>query len=389
MEHDTNPFNPSPYRAPDGVSPLGDALVERYLLGSCAPADVARVEAWIREHPDRGAALLALRHRAMQPWPEPPRFDVAGMHGRLWERLKLHDRSKEQIASRGITPDGRRFPRTPQHLSFAHRSWRSVAIVAMSAIAVVAVAITMMGRPRGGVSGAERTYATTAGQRAMVQLSDGSRVTLGPRTTMRVASRYGASDRVVSLVGEAYFEIGPAQDSPFRVQTGSVTTDVLGTTFGVRRYAADTTARIVVASGKVRVRNSYTQVTLTAGLATQLSDSTRAGSVVNAVSGATDWVEGRLVFNNVSTRELLDGLGRWYGYDFRLADSSLARARVTATFRTGAPAETMRLLKDLLDVTLTFDDSVVTLHSRNGRAPVSIQRKRHDMAFPPTVEVGK
>jgi ferric-dicitrate binding protein FerR (iron transport regulator) len=208
---------------------------------------------------------------------------------------------------------------------------------------------------------------------------------------MHVTGDAGTLARSVSLVGEAYFEVAPAPGRPFRVTAGHVTAEVLGTSFNVRRYVTDTAATVAVVSGKVRVQTSRAYITLTAGLMSQLSDSTPTASVARVGTDAAAWARGRLVFNNVPVPDLLTRMGRWYGYDFRIADSALAqtltRARLTAEFRADAPAESMRLLKDLLDVTLTFDDTVVTLHARTARDPVT--GKRNDMRFSPSVEVGR
>lgn len=369
--------------------PPDDALVERYLAGECTDAEIARIDAWIRAVPAQGVTLLALRQRATHPWTTPPRFAVSAMHHRLWERLGLHDAAvmTESAHSRRVSRTSHAL-RTTWSVSRPWRAGLTVVAGAAAAIALVVGVTRHRSRPNDDVG---HTYATASGQRATVLLADGSRVTLAPGTTMHVTGDVGTSARSVSLVGEAYFEVAPAPGRPFRVTAGNVTADVLGTSFNVRRYAADSAATIAVVSGKVRVQNPRAHVTLTAGLMSQLSDSTPTASVARVGTDAAAWAQGRLVFNNVPVRDLLTGLGRWYGYDFRVADSALARtlthARLTAEFRADAPAESIRLLKDLLDVTLTFDDTVVTLHTRSSRAPAA--GARHEKTFSPTVEVGR
>src|SRR5690606_24206533 len=76
-----------------------------------------------------------------------------------------------------------------------------------------------------------------------VTLPDGSKVWLNAGSTLTYPSRFNAEERVVSLEGEAYFEVRksqtPAGGMPFRVFTKGQTIEVLGTVFNVSAYATD------------------------------------------------------------------------------------------------------------------------------------------------------
>src|SRR5262249_789825 len=97
-----------------------------------------------------------------------------------------------------------------------------------------------------------RTYATAVGKRDSIQLSDGSRVILGPDSRLTIRSDYGAKTRAVELVGDAYFDVRHDADKPFSVRVGRALVEDIGTTFAVESDAGDTTT-VAVISGSVRL----------------------------------------------------------------------------------------------------------------------------------------
>ena len=60
-------------------------------------------------------------------------------------------------------------------------------------------------------------------------------------------------ERVVTLRGEAYFEVARDVESPFIVQTRGLYTKVLGTSFNVKAYDDEPEVSTTLLSGKVEV----------------------------------------------------------------------------------------------------------------------------------------
>jgi ferric-dicitrate binding protein FerR (iron transport regulator) len=257
--------------------------------------------------------------------------------------------------------------------------------VALATLGVIAL------RALGGdmpVTADQRVYATTAGQRATLTLADGSRVTLAPQTTLTVPGDFGTERRAITLTGEAYFDV-MSRRAPFTVQTGTVRTHVLGTRFVVAHYADDHDVRVAVASGKVSVTAMTAKrpsVTLTAGTVGHVTDSTATAATADDVTVYTDWVNGRMRVYNASVPELLRAFEHWYGYQFRLTDSTLVRGRYTTTFDGMTSAEALTALKRLLNVTMTFEGHVVSLHAARLSGPRSRNR---DTQSTPLREVGR
>jgi ferric-dicitrate binding protein FerR (iron transport regulator) len=172
-------------------------------------------------------------------------------------------------------------------------------------------------------------YATQSGQRATVRLSDGTQVRLGPATTLSLSGQFGQRTRSVRLSGQALFVVTETGHIPFVVHTNAVTTRVLGTTFTLRHYPTDTAVQIIVESGRVATNGRGAPVTLSAGDVAHVTDSTIALATGRGPGQFMDWEHDLLVFRGTPVPELLTTVGRWYGYEFRLADSSLSVGRVS------------------------------------------------------------
>jgi transmembrane sensor len=237
-----------------------------------------------------------------------------------------------------------------------------------------------------------REYVTRTAQRLAMTLPDGSRAMLAPMSRVRYTLTSDGT-RQLLVDGEAYFTVIPDQRRPFTVRAGSATVRVLGTAFGVRHYATDTDVQIAVTEGKILAgvqRTSRARI-LTAGHVAYVRDSTidvrGSGSAADMVA----WTNGKLVFTDTPVPAMLKMLGRWSGYEFKLADSSVAVGRVNATFSADDPARNMIALRDLLNVTMTFDRHVVTLHARRNTNGAAQPSGRRDASAPLTThpEQGK
>lgn len=90
------------------------------------------------------------------------------------------------------------------------------------------------------------------GQTVTLTLSDGTKVWLNADTKFIYPSRFSAKNRSVKIVGEGFFEVEHNEDSPFIVQSGDVSTTVLGTKFNVKAYEGEQIA-ITLLEGIIEV----------------------------------------------------------------------------------------------------------------------------------------
>jgi transmembrane sensor len=384
------------------------ALLDRYLAGECTVEEAARMRRWAGVSASGTSYADEVREACRTVVPgtvdvegiAQKVLDAARLSGEVREGLNARAKGivarREQSLGRWVSREGKRTlpsmvsPKGRHGIGISRWTVSTRTLLASAAAAIVVLGAVLIGRsPKTALHHQSHSYTTTTGQRATVTLPDGSRVLLAPHSTLMAAETFGET-RLVSLIGEAQFDVQAQSAAPFIVQTGAVTTTVLGTTFDVRRYPDDATVRVVVTRGKVATRNRHTSVTLTEGTVAQLTDSTATTTVTDPTI-YTDWTHGRLAFTDAPVSVMLAALERWYGYRFQLADSSLIARHVTAEFNVDAPAETMQLLQRLLRVTMTFKGSVVILYPerRTGGEPARVRPRNAMEQFPVTTERGR
>ncbi|HQS52026.1 MAG TPA: FecR family protein, partial [Daejeonella sp.] len=97
------------------------------------------------------------------------------------------------------------------------------------------------------------TIQTPKGGKYQVRLPDGSKVWLNSASTLSYPTTFAGNERKVQLKGEAYFEISPNKNIPFRVQSGNQIVEVLGTHFNINSYDDEDYVKTTLLEGSVKV----------------------------------------------------------------------------------------------------------------------------------------
>jgi transmembrane sensor len=258
---------------------------------------------------------------------------------------------------------------------------RPIVVASLTAIAffsIIGVALLGNLRARPAMS-LSRTYATEAGQRAIVTLSDGSVAHLGPSTTVVVRMDDANTSTDIRVAGQVLFTATHDRTRTFRVHAGAATTSVLGTTFLVRRYDTDSVTRVVVADGRVSLRGTHDhEHVLTARMLGTVDDSGMVRVQPNIViDDYTRWTTGDLVFRKTPARDVVAEIGRAYGVEIRIADSALAAQPLswTVTLTRRSLTGVLEPLAGVLDAHVTRAGRVITLVPGRSASPKSIDTR--------------
>lgn len=352
-------------------------VLRRYVRSASDTAERRRVQSWASESPGREWYLDAMRN-LLERAPSESRAGAEAAWSRLAARLDerfderlgehLDERLDERPARAGARPTlGRFLP--------SRRSSRSAALLAAAALIAALAGSVLLDRAgaRRGSPNAEpvamRVISTATGQRADIRLSDGSRVALGVASRLRLAPDFGERSRDVYLDGTAYFDVVHDTTRPFRVHTATAVTQDVGTRFVITAYPGSGSTQVVVAEGAVTLRtptdSAAHAVQLGAG---NLARIAREGTpvVVRAVDPAQymAWMDGRLVFHDTPLSDVVAELHRWYDEDVRLADSTLARLPLSASFDVESFDQSVQVITTVLPLRAVTRDGVVTLYRR-------------------------
>lgn len=345
-----------PDRLPPG--PPSPEQFARYLAAESSPTERAAVRRQLDEHPELARALdrylRALDGEDTRPQPPDAAASFASLAARLREEERAEPAARHARPAR-IQPPVR-----------TTRSWRVVLGVGGVLAAGLVGAVLFAGRHERPLAAA-RTYVTADGERADVQLKDGTLIHMAPGSRLVVAAGFGEPRRDVHLDGEAYFAVVHDAKHPFTVRTGNVSVRDLGTAFAVRAFAEDSAVQVVVRNGEVAMSRVGR---LGAGDMGRLGSDGR-GSIVHGadVDALLGWVHGRLQFTDAPLGRVLADVRRWYGVDAELADSTLAGLPFTGTLSDLAPSDAVGLVGATLGMRVQPDGDRLVLHSIPGRTP--------------------
>jgi len=313
-------------------------------------------------------------------------------HSRAWNRqAKLLARLDDARASPAVaTMADAALVRLRQHGN-RRRFWRYASSLAASALVGVIVwraQIPVQDVIRGtassplltrdmldlGKAPMVRDASTRVGERALIQLSDGSQVTLNTDSTIH-ADMSGPVRSVALLRGEAYFDVAKDATHPFVVRAGSRQIVAVGTAFDVK-FQPDM-LKVNLVQGKVRVEHivanhteSATAPSLAApilmgagsSLVAQASGEERLGPL--NVDREVGWRSGKLVFQDERVAEVIAEMNRYSNLKIQIRDPKIGERLLSGVFDPSGVAELARVLESYrLARIVTQDRSVIVLGS--------------------------
>lgn len=190
-------------------------------------------------------------------------------------------------------------------------------------------------------------YRTGLGERRVVTLEDGSKVSLDSQTGVQV--RYSADARHLKLTqGQARFDVFHNTRRPFSVDAGDRTVIATGTSFNIdlRQSAVVVTlieGRVLVTprapavSLPVARKQEATAVPLEAGqtLTTSIDEPVPPRIESVSLDTVTAWESGRLIFDDQPLDEVVERVGRYSNQTILIADQRAAKLKISGVFNAG------------------------------------------------------
>ena len=244
---------------------------------------------------------------------------------------KEHFLKERMLFDVTLFSDGSNIQRKPKgHLYL----YPLIAIAAMLAIVFV-MDLPHMHKPKQQLS---QTIRIPAGQRAQMDLPDGSIVWLNSQTTLTYDENFGKKDRKVTLDGEAYFEVAHNKEIPFYVQTENIKVQVTGTKFDVCSYKGSNSfiARLIEGSINLLTNNAKEEkpiTSLTKGKYFSMENGKYKTGEMSS-NNALAWMQGIYYFDDVPFKELLDKIALYYNYKITVKNPKILETyRCTGKFK--------------------------------------------------------
>ena len=179
-----------------------------------------------------------------------------------------------------------------------------------------------------------QTYYTPEGQRAELQLSDGTRVWLNANSRLTYPVRFGAKNRIVTLEGEAFFSVTRNESNPFIVQAKGYNVEALGTEFNVIAYNHSDFFETSLLKGEVMVTTpSRERVALKPKMRVYSKDGKNYKGMIANIDHFM-WKDGIMSFNHETVNEIFAKLELYYNIKIEVYNKELLNYKFTGKFRT-------------------------------------------------------
>lgn len=183
----------------------------------------------------------------------------------------------------------------------------------------------------------EELYQVAAKQQMEITLDDGSTVVLNSKSSLKLASNFNHSARIVFLEGEALFKVTKNKKKPFIVKTlKGINVRVLGTQFNVKSYASNNTVETTLVLGKVEILDNESTKLMAVLEPRQKATFYKKENQIELETVETEritsWTEGILYYENIPIREVLGDIERWYDVQFTIEDSEIALYTLSGKF---------------------------------------------------------
>lgn len=180
---------------------------------------------------------------------------------------------------------------------------------------------------------------TKAGERKKVILSDGSSLMLNSASAIRITNDFSKRRNVQIIDGEVFFTVKHDVKRPFIIQSGEMTTQVLGTSFNVRAYTALNKFSVGVTTGKVGVMIPNQKVTMLVKGRQLVYNKRKKIISVTALDGhLLDWQNGNMILNDASFEEMAVLVHKNFNITVSTTDQKVEKQHFTATLSTAMTA---------------------------------------------------
>lgn len=317
-------------------------LIEKYLKGKCKPEERSTLLAHFNQYLDENRDTLS---------PE----EIQKLSKITWEAI--HNQIDQHREEKVVTPLWRKwFPYVAAVFAFLVGTWLFIQRQATDSV-VTAAAINDDVIPIGGgatltladgrtialdtaqsgiiFSGEKITYqsgvaadrgklsatpyklSTPKGATYHLTLPDGTKVWLNGNSEITYPGRFDDSKRIVSLKGEAFFDVVRKDDVPFVVKTQGQEIEVLGTTFNISTYKSSSVKTTLV-EGSVRVISTLhpqSSLLLQPGEQSVLGDNGILDKKKANLDKELAWKSDLFYFDKTPFEEVMLQIAHWYDVD--------------------------------------------------------------------------
>lgn len=342
-------------------------LLTRYYNNECTPKEEARVNEWFAEHGSATTSFEQMDAEAQQVWVNALFTDITAANAlktptpkvlkkRLWPRIAAaaavligigiglyvvsHESEQDRVISYANTIHPAKNAATLKLADgkvISLNESKTGIVIDIAALTYddgTAVVLNSAAEKQLQSEADEKagnlTVSTPTGRQYQLILPDGSKVWLNASSALTFPTVFSAKgNRIITLIGEAYFEVAKDKSRPFIVKTNTQEVKVLGTHFNIN--SNHSTVRTTLLEGSIAVSplgyvNGQEGLALSSAavLLKPGEQAVQKSGKIEVISVDTEqavsWKDGWFYFKSASLSEVLNEAAKWY--DLRITYKS-------------------------------------------------------------------
>lgn len=345
------------------------ALIARYVDNTLSDEDARKLENWLEESGENRRILQSVD----QIWKSSEEKFQDSLIKELnlekdWDVIAEHLRQGDPEGQQNSVRQFRVLRKRHQFFSTL------VKVAALILVAVTSGYLTLQYAP---AAQQEIVYepvfkeiTTQPGERANIDLGDGSRVQLNADSKLIMPDRFSPDRREVKLKGQAFFDVKSDPKRPFFIRSGEAVVEVVGTSFDVRSYDDENEIRVVVRDGTVELsdaNDASNRIVLNQGYLGRITRNSRNLKLepVDEMDQYLGWLDGRLIFRNSPMPEVFSNIERWYDVEVKLdlKDDTLMEQEFSADLKTRSVKEVLEVISVSMNFDYEVDDDLVLIYN--------------------------
>lgn len=205
---------------------------------------------------------------------------------------------------------------------------------------------------------------TATGSKGQFILPDSTIVWLNSGSKLVYPEHFEKDRRLVTLEGEAYFQVTKDKSRPFIVQAKDVDIEVLGTSFNIANHATLNTVETVLLNGSIKANINATGKQFLLKPNELLTYEKETGKTITKITSAQyhiDWIKDRLTFDNDRLSDIILSLKGWYAVQIDCPQYFSEKQCLSFTVRGENLEEILHAMSLIIPMKYTIDGNQVKI----------------------------
>ncbi len=295
-------------------------LLAKYMAGEASPEEINALEVWRNAKPSNNELFQQLK----SDWKNMDRTNVRFDVDNAWNKLnnRIANESPETVPEFTVAA-----PATIKHwATYPMRIAAAILVLALLGITLYTLANRVA---------TVQVIASADEKGKVVELPDGSVVTLNADTRLKYAKKFGSENREVTLTGEAFFDVKHNQSKPFIIHAGDARVRVLGTSFNVNMRKESNEVEVFVSTGLVELsedNNSDNRQLIQPGNIGILNKN-EISIAHTGDNNSIAWKTGLLTFDDTPLSKAVSLLGEFYNVQIVLRGTGIDTIKINGDYQ--------------------------------------------------------